>query len=208
LYRNLLADFRTAVLCCENRSHPFHQAAAEVALDPIAVVSGTVFMVLALNCSPCSLSLTHQPLATSHPPAVTEGRDPMTVVSSRCPCVFTRRMQKPFSSLWKVTPLDHSGKFFGRRSAFRARGIHGVGTFSHRRYMFRPVAVPPGRSTDEDDTYRDNQKFRTSAKIVRMLKAIGNSPKLRGLLSIAGTSPGFRLKLKVLGDHLCKLAVL
>ncbi len=57
--------------------------------------------------------------------------------------------------------------------------------------MFRPLAVPTGRSTDEDDTYRDYKKFRTWAKIVGMLKAIGNSPKLRGLLSIAGTSPGF-----------------
>jgi hypothetical protein len=27
------------------------------------VVGGTVFMVLALNCSSCSLSLTHQPSA-------------------------------------------------------------------------------------------------------------------------------------------------
>src|SRR5438876_7143384 len=70
---------------------------------PSAVVGGTVFKVLALNCSPCSLSLTHQPSATSHSPAVTEGNDPMTVVSSRCPGIFTRRTQKPLSSLWKVT---------------------------------------------------------------------------------------------------------
>ena len=70
---------------------------------PSVVVGGTVFIVLALNCSPCSLSLTHQPSATSHSPAVTEGRDPITVVSSRCLGVFTRRTQKPFSLLWKVT---------------------------------------------------------------------------------------------------------
>lgn len=89
------------------------------------------------------------------------------------------------SAFWSVVI------FFGRRSAFRARGIHGVGAFSHGRYVFRPLAVPTGRSTDEDDTYRDYKKFRTWAKIVGMLKAIGNSPKLRGLLSIAGTSPGF-----------------
>jgi hypothetical protein len=49
----------------------------------------------------------------------------------------------------------------------------------------------PRALTDEDDTYRDYKKFRTSAKIVGMLKAIGNSPKLHGMLSIAGTSPGF-----------------
>ena len=60
-------------------------------------------MVVALNCSPCSLSLTHQPSALSHSPAVTEGSDPTTVVSSRCPRAFTRRTQKPLSSLWKVT---------------------------------------------------------------------------------------------------------
>jgi len=40
-------------------------------------------------------------------------------------------------------------------------------------------------------------------------KAIGNSPKLHELLSLTGTSPQlFRLKPKVLGDHLPKLAVL
>jgi hypothetical protein len=60
-------------------------------------------MVVALNCRPCSLSLTHQPSALSHSPAVTEGSDPTTVVSSRCPRAFTRRTQKPLSSLWKVT---------------------------------------------------------------------------------------------------------
>jgi hypothetical protein len=57
----------------QDGSNALHQAAAAVALDPSAVVGGTVFMVLALSCSPCSLSLTHQPLATSHSPAVTEG---------------------------------------------------------------------------------------------------------------------------------------
>src|SRR5438552_1753357 len=70
---------------------------------PSAVVGGTVFVVVALNCSPCSLSRIHQPSALSHSPAVTEGSDPTTVVSSRCPRAFTRRTQKPLSSLWKVT---------------------------------------------------------------------------------------------------------
>src|ERR1039457_1499166 len=70
---------------------------------PSAVVGGTVFMVVALNCRPCSLSLTPQPSALSHSPAVPEGTEPMTVVSSRCPRAFTRRTQKPLSSLWKVT---------------------------------------------------------------------------------------------------------
>jgi len=82
---------------------PFTKPLLRYRSIPATVVGGTVFTVLALNCSPCSLSLTHQPSATSHSPAVTEGSDPMTVVSSRCPGVFTRRTQKPFSSLWKVT---------------------------------------------------------------------------------------------------------
>jgi hypothetical protein len=70
---------------------------------PSAVVGGTVFMVVALNWSPCSLSLTHQPSAVSHSPAATEGSDPRTVASSRCPRALTRSTQKPLSSLWKVT---------------------------------------------------------------------------------------------------------
>jgi hypothetical protein len=60
-------------------------------------------IIVALNCNPCALSLTHQPSALSHSPAVTEGSDPMTVVSSRCPRTLTRRTQKPLSSLWNVT---------------------------------------------------------------------------------------------------------
>ena len=87
----------------ENRADALDQAAAEVPLDPFGVVGGTVFRVVALNCSPCSLSLTHQPSALSHSPALTDGREPTTVTSSRCPRAFTRRTQKPLSSLWKVT---------------------------------------------------------------------------------------------------------
>jgi hypothetical protein len=52
---------------------------------------------------PADLVLTHEPSAASYSPAVTEGNDPTTVVSLRCPLVFTRRTQKPLSSLWKVT---------------------------------------------------------------------------------------------------------
>jgi hypothetical protein len=55
-----------------------------------------------------TLSLTHQPSATSHSPAVTEGNDPETVVSSRCPFVFTRRTQKPCGSVQDIqTHLRH-----------------------------------------------------------------------------------------------------
>jgi hypothetical protein len=76
---------------------------ARSATEAAVVVGGTVFIIAALNCSPCSLSLTHQPSATSHSPAVTAGNDPTTVISSLCPCALTRRTQKPLSSLWKVT---------------------------------------------------------------------------------------------------------
>jgi len=62
---------------------PFTKRLPRYRSIPSVVVGGTVFMVLALNCSPCSRSLTQHPSATSHSPAVTEGSDPTTVVSSR-----------------------------------------------------------------------------------------------------------------------------
>lgn len=66
------------------------------------MVGGTVFRLLVLNCSPCCLSLTQQPSATSHSPAMAEGSDLITVVSSRCLGTLTRSTQNPLSSLWKV----------------------------------------------------------------------------------------------------------
>ncbi len=57
-------------------------------------------MVVALNCSPCSRSLTHQPSALSHSPAVTEGSDPTTVGSCRAAFAFVSRTRNPPSSLW------------------------------------------------------------------------------------------------------------
>ena len=65
---------------------------------------------------------------------VTEGSDPTTVVSSRCPLVLTRSTQKPLSSLWKVTRsmTPEISPVAGRRS-----GIAGFmrcrGSFSHER---------------------------------------------------------------------------
>src|ERR1019366_614771 len=67
------------------------------------VVGGSVFICRALNWSPCSLSRTHQPSAVSHSPALTEGNDPRTVTSSRCPRTFTRSTANPLSSLKNVT---------------------------------------------------------------------------------------------------------
>src|SRR5215469_5928510 len=109
---------------------------------PSTVVGGTVFINWAFNWSPCSLSLTHQPSASSHSPAVTVGRDPTTVTSSRCPLTFTRSTQKPFSSLWKVTRsikpetssvLDVSGPL-----AFIWSGIHCPTAFS----AMTPTSAP------------------------------------------------------------------
>ena len=65
---------------------------------------------------------------------VTEGSDPTTVVSSRCPLVLTRSTQKPLSSLCKVTRsmTPEISSVAGRRS-----GIAGFmrcrGSFSHER---------------------------------------------------------------------------
>src|ERR1017187_8476243 len=100
---------------------------------PSAVVGSTVFMVVALNCSPCSLSLTQQPSALSHSPAVTEGSEPTTVVSSRCPRGFTRRTEKPLSSLWKVTRSisPEISSVAGLRSGIAALMLGD--SFSHRR---------------------------------------------------------------------------
>ncbi len=51
------------------------------------------------NCWPWVRSLTHSPLAVIHSPAEMVAAWPMTVTRSRCPRVFARRTQKPFSSL-------------------------------------------------------------------------------------------------------------
>src|SRR5664279_2934705 len=114
---------------------------------PSTVVGGTVFMAVALNCSPCSLSLTHWPSATSHSPAFTDGSDPMAVVSSRCPLTFTRSTQKPLSPLWKVTrsirpesssvmALRYGEDVFMDGDSFS----HGPAALVMRR---RPPATPP-----------------------------------------------------------------
>src|ERR1700735_2671230 len=66
---------------------------------PSVVVGGTVRRTVAFICNPCSLSRTHAPSAVSHSPAQTDGEDPTTVTRSRWPVAFTRRTQKPESSL-------------------------------------------------------------------------------------------------------------
>jgi hypothetical protein len=88
------------------------------------VVGGPVFMVFALNCSPCSLSLTHQPPATSHSPAVTEDSDPMTAVSSRWTLCLQAQGTEAALFVVKGDALDQNGDFLGRGLAFRECGGH------------------------------------------------------------------------------------
>src|ERR1035437_1825658 len=82
---------------------PFTKPPARYLSIPSLVLGGTAFKTWALNWRPCSLSLTHQPSAVSHSPALTDGNEPRTVTSSRCPWTFTRSMANPLSSLKKVT---------------------------------------------------------------------------------------------------------
>src|SRR6202158_1040988 len=89
-------------------------------------------------------------LRTQPFPAFTEGSDPTTVVSSRCPRAFTRRTQKPLSSLWKVTRsiTPEISSVAGLRSGIAAF----IGdSFSHGRSALRdslqarvPVFGPDG----------------------------------------------------------------
>src|SRR6202163_5061698 len=112
----------------ENRPDPLDQAAAEVPLDSLGGgrrhrLHGGRLELQPMFLVPDPLALRGQPF-----PAVTEGNDPTTVVSSRCPLVLMRRTQKPFSSLWKVTRsmTPEISSVAGRRSGIAAfmRGIH------------------------------------------------------------------------------------
>src|SRR5215469_14998184 len=81
----------------------------------------------------------HPPAFGSQPlPAVTEGKEPTTVMSSRCPLAFTRRTQKPLSSLWKVT--RQSNPRFDRWRVGVRRSRHSCVGFILAR---RAGAVPP-----------------------------------------------------------------
>src|ERR1039458_4672074 len=81
---------------------PFTKPPPRYRSMPSLVVGGTAFSTVALNWSPCSLSRTHHPLAVSHSPALTDGKEPRTVTSSRYPRTFTRSTANPLSSLKKV----------------------------------------------------------------------------------------------------------
>ena len=70
---------------------------------PSALVGATVRSVVALSWRPYSLSRNQVPSAVIHSPGLTEGNAPTTVTTSRCPEAFTRRTQKPESSLKYVT---------------------------------------------------------------------------------------------------------
>ena len=70
---------------------------------PSAVVGSADRRKSARNCTPCVRSLTQRPLACTNSPAPIAAAWPTTVIRSRWPRAFTRRTQKPLSSLWKVT---------------------------------------------------------------------------------------------------------
>ena len=55
----------------------------------------------------------------------------MTVVSSRCPFVFTRSTQKPLSSLWKGDALDDAGDLLRHGLAFWDAAFMFGDSFSH-----------------------------------------------------------------------------
>jgi hypothetical protein len=111
------------------------------------VVGGTVFIIAALNCSPCSLSLTHQPSATSHSPAVTEGSDPTTVVPPPPPCLYAQDAETAVVVV-ESDPLDYTGDFLGRGSAFTDCGVHLVGShFPTDREMVSFGCNPINRET-------------------------------------------------------------
>jgi hypothetical protein len=61
--------------------------------------------------TPCVRSLTHRPLACTNSPAEIVAAWPTTVIRSRRPRAFTRRTQKPLSSLWKVTRSTRPARF-------------------------------------------------------------------------------------------------
>ncbi len=54
----------------------------------------------ALNCRPWVRSLTQSPVAVIHSQAEIVAAYPTRVTRSRCPRVFTRMTQKPFSAFW------------------------------------------------------------------------------------------------------------
>jgi len=70
---------------------------------PSSVVGGTTRSCVVLNWRPCVRSVTHQPSPSMYSPGVMVGAVPTMVTRSRWLRTFTRRTQKPVSSLWKVT---------------------------------------------------------------------------------------------------------
>ncbi len=70
---------------------------------PSLVLGAVLLSAPARNWRPNSRSRTQCPSAVSHSPGFTEGSEPTTVTSSRCPLALTLRTAKPFSSLKKVT---------------------------------------------------------------------------------------------------------
>src|ERR1035438_834812 len=96
---------------------------------PSAVVGGTVFMVVALNCRPCSLSLTHQPSPPRpHPsPGGPRGRRAYDRRFIPLPTCFHPQDAEAALVVVEGDPLDQSGDFFGRGPALWDCGTHARG---------------------------------------------------------------------------------
>ncbi len=103
---------------------PFTKPLPRYRSIPSAVVGGTVFMIVALNCSPCSLSLTHQPSAASHSPAVTDGRRSHDRHLFSLPCDFYPEDTEAALVVMEGDALDQPRDFLGRGFALWDSGVH------------------------------------------------------------------------------------
>lgn len=65
---------------------------------------GTRRRSAALNCSPCSRSVTQRRAASRSTRGVTLAAEPTRLTRSRCPGTSNRQTQKPFFGLWKAPP--------------------------------------------------------------------------------------------------------
>jgi hypothetical protein len=77
-------------LAGEVRADALDHARTQVLLDAFQGAGGTTRRVMALNCSPCCRSFTHDPSQSTYSPAVTLAVEPTTVTRSRWLRTFTR----------------------------------------------------------------------------------------------------------------------
>jgi hypothetical protein len=93
---------------------------------PSTVAGAAALRNEGLNWTPCVRSLTQVPLAWTNSPTEIIAAWPRTVIRSRCPRALTRRTQKPFSELWKVTRSTRPDQDLGWRARLRFLRHHGM----------------------------------------------------------------------------------